>query len=748
MDSSSSQTVFPKAIQDRIEVSVTSRRALDNDGLDKVFDVARQISDLISKKDVLLAQAMAFKILREYPGDDSKYVVEEAISGLSENKLNLSKENTFVNSNSRAPVRLGESLWLCYSTDLPDFIRQKVDKSHMGFYLLDTRLIDPDDRHNSNGVSRFMHWKDERVLALSENKVSNESKAEIGSLVISQKGSSSGLYITREVSVSPPLIPPKIEKTPLEKTGLTLQDVLSPLKGQLQDPNITNVKLIQELIKAENLLVNGLNVHPDEFKAELILVMKDYVSSPETSIVSLEQRQKFFYMKNMEEMFMDCIADRVHNDISVKGTVGREQLNLIKTFHLKIKNPIYKDFLFNRAVENFEFDLRNDSYTDVEESVRLASKFLSEAMDEAKNAGVEKKELTKALYNKLLDVANSPSISNLTLAKCRAFGKRLGALDRMPDFTEVISTVIMEPLDKKVELAPGILTPEPYKLDAKPEQSVEARTNETVTAPRINESKFPFSCDDLKGLTPAEVAKGITDAFSDELLTVLFNEGSDKRFVQLLDSISSGSPLSVALRKSSYGNDISLADKHLKAFLRGNKTDPNLSKIILTPDIKQVIETEIKCPPENLFELVDEHGNVNLRGHLISLATKVEGVNLVYEENKLIGMEIDDYRIREKNELGSQQGCLNKVIKMVQDGDLIVYGSKANNGLIKLEVEYMEKGEKAFLACLHPSTNSRIWGIYTPRDGKMVFKGICADHDEWSGVINSFKRKEGSTVVA
>lgn len=746
LDLTLSQTLSSNRIGSN--ASSVNSSASSNDEIDKLFELMRTVNELIKKESIIEAQANVFKALREYP-QDAEIIFEDSLNKLKGEGVNLSGNNIFLKVDGKEPIRLGNSLWLCHSYNLPTCIKDKVDKSYNGFYLLDTKLIDPDERFNSNGIVRLLPKKEYKLADLKENEISPESRFDLGHKAISS--SSYSINITEPVSAPvQPVIKP-VEKSPLETLGLSLPGIFNSLKAQLQDPLKTNKELLGEFKKTEDLLLNRLKVNEQDFRTELINTMCDFLNSPETGASSIIDRQAFFFAQKLYGQYRNNVIDRVNNDINTSGAVTKDDVSLIKDFDITLNSPIYKNHIIDKAKSDLEFDLKDDSNKNIEDSVRAISKFIYLGFQESVAAGAEKSEFGKAMISTLLEVANSSGISELCLNKCQKLGERYHLLNQIPKSIPKISTAISKPVIYIEPIIEQVLEPASHSI-----QQEVVSLEESVLQPVLKvetplaDSKFPLTYADVNAFTPLEISREICSVLQDELLTILDSNRDDKRIVALLDGISAGKPLEIALRDSAYGLDVGVAKKELEGFFSENKIDPNLSRAILVSDRKIInnLETEIKCLPENMFGLIDEDGNINSRGHLISISSEVEGVNLVYEENQLKGMEVTDYRIREKDELESQQNCLDTAIDMLKNGDLIVYGSKKNNGLIKLEVEYYKKDEKQFLACLHPNTNSRIWGIYTPSSGKMVFKGICADHDEWSDVINAHKKEVNAKVVA
>lgn len=710
---------------------------LSDDVLDSLFELVRKVNSLIGDKNIIEAQARVFKVLRQNPSEETEYILGESIEKLKGEGVNLSENNVFLKGDGREPIRLGDSLWLCHSYNLPARIKDKVDKGYNGFYLLDTRLIDPDERLNSDGVVRLLQKKEYKLSDLKENEISSSSRLDFGHKAISISGFS--INITEPVNISTPAVKP-IEESPLEKLGLSIPELFNSLKSQLQDPEVSTSQISEDFRKVEDLLVNKLKVRSEDFLSELQNTMVDFVNSSETAPSLIIDRKDFFFRQNLYGYYTSNVAKRINNDINTSGAVTKDDVSLIKHFDIALKNSIYKNHIIEKAKSDFEYDLKDDSNKDV----NLISKFILDNYNDANNAGAERGEFGKIIISMLVEVANSDGISSICLEKCRKLGERYHVMDDMPEaisVSENFKEALPEPFNyQDINITDSVQVSDSTvkEADIKVEEKVEIEKSPVET-----KDKFPFTYNDYKSLSPAETALDIYEALQDELIAVLEGNG-DMRVVLLIDAISKGKPMETYIGEIGFSSEKE-ARAALSSFLQANKLDPNLTKALIVSNKKSkniVRREEIKCPAEKLFELVNEDGSFNSRGHVTSLKSEIEGIKVQYDESGSPKM-VFDHSIPN---FDRHETSLASAVDLLLKGELVLMGppNKVKMGGLYVENKANindENGSPIALVCIHGQTNSRVWGSYYASTGELILKDIAKDHNrEWNGIIQDHQK--------
>lgn len=744
MDSITSKTAVPDVISRRMGVTVQqSGYQLSDSDLEALFDLAKKLDSPNKKENPIESQARIYKALRQYPSEDSEYILEGALSALR--GKGIDRNTTSIMLRNREPVRLLESLWLCESYDLPNCIREKVDKSWNGLYLLDTRLIDPDDRFNSDGVVRIFSKQELKISELKDNQISPQSRFEIGDKTLTLTNSSSRVIISEKVNIPVVAVPKPVEKSSMEKLGLSLSDLFNSLKSQLQNPNVLSEKIIEEFKKTETLLVKNLGVKQEDFRTELQNTMNDFVNSNETSPKCLIDRKDFFSAQGLDIHYSDAISNRVINDMNTSGSVSQDGVLLVKHFNLSVKNPIYKNYVFDKVKNDFEFDLKNDLNTEV----NLIAKFILANHQEASDAGAEKGEFGKLIISTLIHVANSEGISSICLKKCRELGERYQVADEIPKAISIPEPVSF--VETLPEITPSQDTDRlslnmPESITHSPEPVVK---NEEVAEPVKLGSKFDFKYEEVNGVfTSKDLASGICAVMQDELIAVLDGKG-DKRVVPLIDAISMGKPLEICVSEAKFISDKE-ARTVLRSFLSKNNIDPDLEKALMVSSRKSnngnIRRQEIRCPKEKLFELVNEDGSFNSHGHVTSIRSEIEGIRVQYDESGK-PMMVFDHDIPDHVR---HQTSLAKAVELILDGELVLIGppNKVKTGGLYVENKANindKNGKPIALVCIHGQTNSRVWGSYYASTGELVFKDIAKDHSrEWNDIIQEHQREARS----
>ena len=328
----------------------------------------------------------------------------------------------------------------------------------------------------------------------------------------------------------------------------------------------------------------------------------------------------------------------------------------------------------------------------------------------------------------------------------------------MPDLRT--SNQIKPPPPLKTKESETTTKPQP-KEETKPEEpkaKSEASVSETTqTIPVIEDhhteslklakpSKTTFfEKKELENLPPIEIVWTLRDFLEPELKALKANgKQGDGRVPRLFDHLLKGKDFNKAAKDSGY-SDLKEAKSSFEDFLKKNDIDEGVAKLIYGEENNSQASNnnKISSPERVLKELTDEEtGTIDPKGHLIGIRSEIKGVKINLGENGELGVEVDKTLIGNRpEEQEKMEHGISELSHHIRDGyKLKVLGKNpVLPKLFKIEkdTDKTDNNGTTHLACIHGSTNARIYGEYNASTGEFTIKGATADHGEWGKIIQA-----------